>query len=281
MPEAESFTFFGTLNYTDGVLDSDTSVLFNGFPFQLEKVDVSGFDYWTTLGGTTKENVESLTDAEKEANKLTAVKNAVLLYWNLYAVNGSIDFPAKTATDKIDATNDLASGADTPIKRIKPTTFSSKDFGFALSESYDSGERNFTANFYDTLPASANIVAMYNGSTDNFSNFVGCGIKSDVDTALASAGSVPGVFYDFFVDNYGVVYICSYGNDPNYSGVERSSLAYTEFADVPVLCATAAGSLDITSTTPTLDPENLKATSYIATATYSIQLDSFEFYTYS
>ena len=82
MPEATPFTFFGSISDTD-----PNAVLFTGFPFLLEKVNVSDrgdgqpYDYWTTLGGWSKVN-EPATDELKAQSIWDSFEKAMKLYWN-------------------------------------------------------------------------------------------------------------------------------------------------------------------------------------------------------
>ena len=73
MPVATPFTFFGSTSFTD-----PDAVMFTGFPFLLDKVDVSTYDFWTTLSGWSKVDepvsvelkAQSINDSREKASKL-------------------------------------------------------------------------------------------------------------------------------------------------------------------------------------------------------------------
>lgn len=77
----EPFTYIGTAN------SAQDGQLISGFPFQSPTIEVGGRDYWSTLGGTNKDNFAGLSSAAKQANIRTSIANAGKLYWMIYAFN--------------------------------------------------------------------------------------------------------------------------------------------------------------------------------------------------
>ena len=93
MPESTPFNFFGSISDTD-----PNAVLFTGFPFLLEKIDVSGYDYWTTLGGVNKDS--PVASGEKISKSL---EKAMKLYWNYNGHSVEFaDFSPETLTIDIE-----------------------------------------------------------------------------------------------------------------------------------------------------------------------------------
>jgi len=65
----------------------------NGFPslqFARQKVDVSDYDYWTTLSGWSKVSTPANDTAKKESIEKSR-RLAMKIYWNLYSMNTTID----------------------------------------------------------------------------------------------------------------------------------------------------------------------------------------------
>jgi len=162
MPEAEKFNALGAGN---------------GFPFCLPKVDVSGYDYWTSLSGWSKVDTP-VDDAAKEQSIKDSLANAMKLFWN---VDGY-------SSGKCISTFDFGDGEKTaevsfPVGSADATSGS-------LGEPKDRAcIENPASNSYQVEDESSDdvvarvrcgapeIVRMYNGDVLDEENFVGYGVK--------------------------------------------------------------------------------------------------------
>ncbi len=144
----------------------------NGFPFCSTKVDVSGYDYWTTLSGWSKVS-EPADDAAKAASIAVSRELAMKLYWNWYSANitgssasflESDDWPGGPTSNSgsLSIIEDDGSFfvAKPPIDRICN--------GGAKARAKDS--TYVIANVRLT-----GFLRFYNGSIDNEDNYVGIG----------------------------------------------------------------------------------------------------------
>jgi hypothetical protein len=201
MPTATSFTALGRGN---------------GFPFCASKVDVTqGFNAqingdryegepgaggsinWVTLGGVS-------SGSASQAQIDLSLSNAMKLYYNFYSVQagnlsasseaeGSYSSSVSTEADNTNAEaifiRSGESDALIPSRRVcQGTSIAVPGFSTfimqALSRDSDADGAN---NSGASISSNVSIIRMYNGSTDNESNFVGYGVEGVV--ALASAGT--------------------------------------------------------------------------------------------
>lgn len=150
----------------------------NGFPFCPDKVDVSVYDYWTTLSGVNKDS--PTTSDTLIADSLRA---AMSLFWNYNGCSGlnegiyptSAPFSFSPIIDMDNGDYDsvsfrkIAGGFDsankTPLERVCYASFS------AISVNEDL----FTGIY---------IIRMYNGITTEENNFVGYGVGDRAIQAL-------------------------------------------------------------------------------------------------
>ena len=236
MPTADSFTALGRGN---------------GFPFCVPKVDLtSGIpsstdgsvgpaDFWVTLGG-----VSSGTASQAQID--LSLNNAMKLYWNQYSItagnlsassSGESSF-ALSRSSEIQANNKEAiyqktiseeesdyvpveRACDNPEIQSRGMVFSDRhedETGDSISRiNFSSVSINGRLEIFDD-----SIFRMYNGSTDDESNFVGYGV-SNISLAFtrtklrlipASAGSV---------DNSVKVQVGSFFRGQEQSGIDPDS----------------------------------------------------------
>ena len=206
---ASEFTFLGT---RDGASD----IMFYGFPFVPEDIDVSGFDFYQTLGGTQKGATP--TDAEIELSH----DNAVKLYWNIYGMTYTNVFG--TYSGDVDQGSDYSSGQPESSLRDLPTDVLGSDlYGV---DWIDFGATGF--NGFNFLGETGSIIRMFNGST-----FLGFGVKSS--TGFSSAiqagfqvfwqGALNGSLYGSYFNNG----ILDFG---------ATSLSYETISGIPMVRAT-------------------------------------------
>tara|TARA_R110000851_G_C12880692_1_gene545999 strand:- start:26 stop:760 length:735 start_codon:yes stop_codon:yes gene_type:complete len=159
MPTADSFTALGRGN---------------GFPLCIEKLDVSSDTDWITLGGTQKGSSPTQSTID------LSLKNAMKLFWNY---NGhTVNLKSGLSVDDevvIDVANE-----DYNLQLPRET-----DWNNPLSRVCLDGEgvesqlnsfwlvRNNNTSSRESQVDLRRLKRMYDGSTDNESNFVGYGIQ--------------------------------------------------------------------------------------------------------
>jgi len=284
MPQATSFQALGAGN---------------GFPFCPDKVRVDTFDYWTTLGGYSKDASDASTAVTAEQIHESRV-NAMKLYWSLHLVRGVHDRDGTSTTETIDADNDIhdnffwLEGIAEPRERIcdikDDVGDSTGDYGLWMDNTPPSALGNaLVSKFWGNC---GSIVRMYDGVATDEDNFVGFGIKSDVATFYGDY-DIAGINYSYYAGSfaeYAAVYCCSYGDSiSGLSLVETDDYAYTTIQGIPVLCVAIAASTSVDSPSPVADAANLKATCYEGDPTTNEPVyvdlkhagsDSLEFYDY-
>ena len=218
----------------------------NGFPFCLSKVDVSGFDYWTTLSGVRKSSPST-----SDALIWESLENATKLYWD-YNGHG-VDFEFTEVNIDIEQ-GDFDSGS-------APAPFGPRDRicrigGWAFSRSDQTGGDEF-------MRVEITPIRMYNGSTNSEDNFVGYGV-------LSSGSVLDGVF--LATDQFDDFSFLSYADDGE-TGVE--SYEYNSAVDGIWFVAGARGG-DSPPSINGLSAEFLFEGGGTLTFTYS----NFDFYTY-
>jgi len=236
MPTATSFTALGRGN---------------GFPFCAPKVDLtSGItsstdgsvgpaDFWVTLGG-----VSSGTASQAQID--LSLNNAMKLYWNQYSItagnlsassSGESSF-ALSRSSEIQANDKEAIYQKTiseeesdyvPVERACDNPeIQSRGMVFSDRHEDETGDRISRINFSSVAINGRfgilddNIFRMYNGSTDDESNFVGYGVsniflaftRTKLRLIPASAGSV---------DNSVKVQVGSFFRGQEQSGIDPDS----------------------------------------------------------
>mgnify|MGYP003637143303 CR=1 FL=1 len=132
----------------------------NGFPFCVDKLDVSDYSAWITLGGTEKGNSPS----QGEIN--LSLKNAMKLFWNY---NGHT---VALLPDNIEIEIDIE-GGDYNLKFPTDTEWANP-LSRVCMETWL--VRNNNTSSSESLVSVRSLKRMYDGSTDNENNFVGYGI---------------------------------------------------------------------------------------------------------
>lgn len=175
MPTADPFTALGAGNG------------FTGCPI---KVDVSEAQYsdWSTLGGTNKDNIDTLSTAEIEQNIATSRANAMKLFWMDYNISGTTYTRTSSGNASLSVPN-LRSATDTtllgePRERVCLNTGAyNLHYGMSYSTATQIEYR---------LPS--RLYGMYNGSTAVPENFIGYGYDELDLTSTATYLSGVGVY---------------------------------------------------------------------------------------
>lgn len=242
MPTAESFTALGRGN---------------GFPFCAEKVDVTqdglaeingdryqgepgtgGSINWVTLGGVS-------SGSASQAQIDLSLSNAMKLYYNFYSVQagnlsasseaeGSYSSSVSTEADNTNAEaifiRSGESDALIPSRRVcQGTSIAVPGFSTfimqALSSDSDSDGVN---NSGASISSNVSIIRMYNGSTDDESNFVGYGVSGIVASGRAvTDASVPSG--GGRVDSLVSIKVGSISQGDNESGSSSGTSTATKF----------------------------------------------------
>jgi len=171
MPTATSFTALGRGN---------------GFPFCADRVDVSSYDFWVTLGGYAKTSSGDVTQEQINNSRINAMK----LFWNVNSLtvastvgdNTTIDRPY-SSTRTFDFENgdyDFLSGFGAgaankePFKRVCVN-------GFTAGYDLDSRAVNPGGTSQTGIDSGAvitvDVEAMYDGAVTDPDNFIGFGMR--------------------------------------------------------------------------------------------------------
>lgn len=271
MTEATPFNFIGTVEFDvfGNLQTTPENILLGGFPFIPPEVDVSGFGYWSTLGGYNKDDATGGTEPT-DAQIFLSLQNAGLLYWNLFAVNGTVIVGGSTSDESVNVTNDFVSGKEEPDGRQLKD--GSESFGMSMNFLGSANGTSFSSDIYGSK---GGIVRMYNGST-----FVGYGLESETANPLNTA-TPKGIQYVFSGPPPDlIVYIGSYFDDPGFVGT--LDVAYTELpisggGVIPVMCVAYADTGGGGQEFP--DAENLTSTAGNPVVEQA-KINSIELYTY-
>lgn len=167
MPTATSFTALGRGN---------------GFPFCADRVDVSSFDFWVTLGGYAKTSSGNVTQEQINNSRINAMK----LFWNVNSLTvastlGSAGYLAGgsgySSTRTFDFDNgdyDFINTQAEPLKRVCRSVVSAEydldsravDAGGIPQTGIDSGALIYI-----------DVEAMYDGVVTDHNNFIGYGAR--------------------------------------------------------------------------------------------------------
>jgi len=245
MPVAEPFT-------TNGV--------YNGFPSCFEKVDISGFDFWTTASGFNKNSVGS-PSAVSIQQSLTMVGK---LFWNLHKVDVDTFFDTSILSEQF-VTGEENGGEDDAIEpgeRVCGGSLSTDEVFPFIEGQID-------------LRQTSGMVRMYNGATTDEEKFIGYGFglidfENGAETTIETSSN------DGLVVN-SLVQLGGYST--NYTTSETEVYEYVERDGIHFLFFGHAGGAgvateEVTAATLTAETKNGGATVTKA------QITGLEFWTY-
>ena len=159
-----------------------------------QNINVSAYDYWTTLSGWSKEN-EPSSEADKKESIAQSRKNAMKLFWNANSITGSSSLgdssnypdPVYSSSKTLDLEqgdytnvnwmpldgNTAVTGANKePYERVCYRSWSSD---LDLDSIPDGGPPDYPVGVDSEVYLRSSIISMYDGPTDNPANFVGYG----------------------------------------------------------------------------------------------------------
>lgn len=150
MPTADTFTALG---------------VGNGFPSCLDKIDVSPYDYWITLGGFKESDGGSPTTTQIN----NSLVNAMKLVWSCYSVSWTATSDAgEIASFDNDANNEFRE----PFENVCHGNF----IGSGLKDEAINSDGQLAAIV--EFANNNEIYRFYNGDETNENNFIGYGIKT-------------------------------------------------------------------------------------------------------
>ena len=158
----------------------------DGFPSggnrQVDKMDITGFYQWVTLGGYKKGDAGGVTDAQIATSR----RRAMALFWNAYKINGV----AQAKRDRATGTNYDQTVTSASMEEDYRYTYINRD-GTIKSQGDEAPHLlpntrvcafpfNIQCNKIvylggARLSFNPEIYAMYEGSVDDYNNFIGFG----------------------------------------------------------------------------------------------------------
>lgn len=166
----------------------------SGFPYCLEKIDVSEYDYWITLSGHKKGDGLVSEQSIRDSHKL-----AMELFWNLYSVEaegysdlsfsvtGGGSFSTEALFDK-----KVPTEAE-PRDRICSTSIGASDseideerscYEFDPDPPYEECTNYIDYGSAVGVSYEIHVVRMYDGETSEETNFVGYGVYNEGNSAI-------------------------------------------------------------------------------------------------
>lgn len=245
MPTADKFTFIAN----DG----------------LARIDVSGYDDWTTLSGFNKNSVGSPTESQINESKRLAYK-LYLLYYGLSCVALSEDtrYPTLTIIDTNVVDDPIGGG---PIGIPQERIVGSAPWNNIIRTFVGNGDITTSLSIAtDTIYPKR----LYNGSTNDESLFLGYGgFESYVNAGNNGAGNARLLLNSLIL------------NKESSTATLKYDYAYVTLNDMHLICESrAAGSGTLTATASSFyaEAENI-STSPVYTAKVSATISAIDFYT--
>jgi len=216
----------------------------NGFAACLSKVDVSGFDFWTTFSGVNKDSPTTSDALISESLEL-----AMALFWNVAEMEGLADI-----LDNLSGGGASASVLTTGVTSKLPDTRACSDvISFSASDTSDINDEVFSL-----MGVTARPVRMYNGDETDEDNFVGFGIS----TTLRAISN--GVDLDIFASI----------RMRSFEDGDSEVTGYTEINGLHFVCKGQA------SPNGVIDTSGRSASATSGSSHADARIDSLDFYTY-
>lgn len=249
----------------------------NGFTFCPNKVDVSGYDYWVTLGGYKKTDTSDPTQAQVNLS----LKNAMQLFWNLDGWTGRLYFNDSSSSYEITSLSmkngDWTVGNDEYYaNKLDGTQVDEPDFDPKDRVCYKSFQATKYASYpYSGISLRGTFVRMYNGATSDEDNFVGYGFSELIIASL------------YF--NYYSVEFSSYQNGTPASPTQTNEdISYVEIpTNITSLTIPAVGYIQYTYQGTGNIPDDFDTYSWgslqfeqSSPYDFAFEIDSLDFYTY-
>ena len=258
-----------------------TNGVYNGLSGCVPKVDVSGFDYWITASGYSKDDFDASTEVTQEQIDQSLHKIG-LLYWNLYRVTCSTGFlsnPSSTLTEVIVSGWDAIQDPPPPPDPVQPKdrVCGGVRTRYGNTEPIDGGVDLMLFGGID-LRLDTGFARFYKGSIDDESNFIGYGLgliafpDGDIVAPIAQASIDafidPQSYLGGYCDNYTI-----FGFKNEYTYVVRNGI---HFLWVGIISDDPDA-----NTTTFLDSGQLKAWAEFTTGLdYQAQITGLEFWDY-
>ena len=141
----------------------------NGLAKCPQKVDISSYDYWTTFSGVNKNNPTPTPELINES-----LIFAAKLFWNTHNLSCTAETVLNGSTTSVDE----VTFEDADGNPVEPVDRSCNFLGFKS-----------TVENPNRAQLSVNAILMFDGATDDASNFVGYG-SGFVETRFTTSGSI-------------------------------------------------------------------------------------------
>lgn len=195
----------------------------NGFPFCPQRLDVENWEHWTTLGGTNKNNISSLSENQKKLNITESLKKAMELFWLSY--NLEVTFNNGDVTVRLEQKPSERVCVTGLNKEQGTNTIDDSDLVDSTVPTDDDSNTNFV-NFYP-YP----IKSFYSGG-----EFIGYGASALGNTAFESNFIHAATL---FLNIAGSCRVLLGGATNDYaatSSSDISDIAYVTFAGLDLVC---------------------------------------------
>ena len=233
----------------------------NGLPGCVPKVDVSGFNYWTTASGYNKDSVGAVTQEQIDQS----LHKIGRLFWNLHKVNVDTFYDTSSLSGQFvtGIANGISSDTIQPRERVCEGSLSTDDVdGRALGQI--------------DLRLPSGMVRMYNGATTE-ANFIGYGFNL-IDFENGTSSTIE-TFADDGVAANSLVQLGGYSM--NYTTSETEVYEYVQRGGIHFLFFGHAGvagiggyTEEVTAATLTAETKNAGVT---VTKAQIISLDFWEY----
>lgn len=254
----------------------------NGFPFCPDKVDVTNISIkkWTTAGGYNSNSTGAVTDLQLSESK----RLAMLWFWNSYRLNGHARVVGHVAVEAIDTEGNMVSvgplgpgmgslPAMPPKKRVCLSNTNAQQNTDNEISFFARGYSQVDHLLYATGLLGLGVIAMYKGSVDDPTKFIGYGI----DDAFFYAQNEQMFYEGAFVGVSSLHY-----DDDYYSGEEEFTSTFGTFpiGNDNIHVVKSAGAWSI-SGEHLADAAALTATNSLSSQDVNASMTSIDTYTYN
>jgi hypothetical protein len=232
---------------------------YNGFPYCTAKIDVSGYDFWTTLSGY---NEAGSSTAVTAAQIESSLQKAAQLYWNLWKLVYEYDDPDDATYGTFYETVWMDTTTEPPTVATDEHPPSNRVCGSSSDRALETWNEFVVLTYSDFA-----VARLYNGVTTDEDNFVGYGFNGDCVTSVTQSYTNELVINSYEDDDADTSILVDYTDLDGYHFVCRATNA-----------GVANGAGNTTSAVDAYVEYNSGSNLYRIDFKYSSQF--FNFYTY-
>jgi hypothetical protein len=247
----------------------------NGFPFCPDKINVSDrgdgqpYDYWTTLDGFNKGSTGVRSDSDLRDSLIAAMK----FYWNLKGMNASASRDDDFNNISSSVENVELDDSDEPYTRVCPF------YPFAVkidTSCFNSIGINNEFNFNEFR--ALKIYRLYNGATNDESNFVGYAAGAAGSSSF-SRGLVARSSGDALIRRARATVDLGYAinDDQNLLSYEYEDIGYVTLNDLHFVCRARTELRTDNNSSNAQHTENASALTASASQTISYSANYYNF----